>query len=51
MLGTILIGTNIVAIFALLPAWPYSARWGYCPTLVTGSLFVILIVLAIAGII
>jgi hypothetical protein len=51
MLGTTLIGTNIVAIFALLPAWPYSAGWGYYPILVTGALFVVLIMLAIVGII
>ncbi|MGQ2964247.1 DUF3309 family protein [Methylophilus sp.] len=51
MLGTILIGSNIVALFALLPAWPYSARWGYCPTWVTGALLVTLIGLAIVGVI
>lgn len=51
MLGNILIGINIVALFALLPVWPYSARWGGCPTWVTAVLLVLLVGLAIAGVI
>ncbi|MFD1123031.1 DUF3309 family protein [Methylophilus flavus] len=51
MLGTLLIGINIVALFAFLPAWPYSARWGYCPTWVTGALLTMLIGLALGGVI
>ncbi|MGP1717072.1 MAG: DUF3309 family protein [Methylophilus sp.] len=51
MLGTLLIGSNIVALFALLPAWPYSAKWGYCPTWVTSALLILLIALAVVGVI
>jgi hypothetical protein len=34
-----------------LPAWPYSAGWGYYPSGGLGTLLAVLLVLALAGVI
>ena len=34
-----------------LPAWPYSAGWGYYPSGGLGTVLVILLILAVLGII
>ncbi|WP_133130891.1 DUF3309 family protein [Legionella yabuuchiae] len=35
----------ILILIAVLPAWPYSRRWGYYPTGGIGLLLLILIIL------
>ncbi len=35
-------------LLALLPAWPYSAGWGYYPSSGVGLLLLLLIILLIA---
>ena len=34
-----------------LPAWPYSAGWGYYPTGGLGTILVILLILMVLGVI
>ena len=49
VLGTILVIILVLALLGALPAWPYSAGWGYYPSGGVGLLLVILIVLLVAG--
>jgi hypothetical protein len=49
VLGTILVVILILALLGVLPAWPYSAGWGYYPSGGVGLVLVILIVLLVAG--
>lgn len=44
MLRTILIIILVLALLGSLPAWPYSAGWGYYPSGGLGLLLLILIV-------
>jgi hypothetical protein len=48
-LGTILLILLILALVGALPAWPYSAGWGYYPTGGFGLLILILIILIVLG--
>ncbi len=36
-------------VIALLPAWPYSAGWGYYPSGTIGLIFLILLILLLFG--
>jgi hypothetical protein len=49
VLGTILVIILVLALLGALPAWPYSAGWGYYPSGGVGLILVILIVLLVAG--
>jgi hypothetical protein len=49
MLYTILIVILVLALIGTLPAWPYSAGWGYYPTGGFGIVLLILIVLLVTG--
>ena len=40
----------LLLLVGALPAWPYSAGWGYYPSGGLGVLLVVLIVLAVAGV-
>jgi hypothetical protein len=46
MLRTILIIILVLALLGSLPAWPYSAGWGYYPSGGLGLLLIIVLVLA-----
>jgi hypothetical protein len=39
----------ILLLLGLLPAWPYSAGWGYYPSGGVGLLLVIVIILLVLG--
>ena len=39
----------VILIVAALPAWPYSAGWGYYPSGGLGLILVILLVLLLIG--
>jgi len=39
----------IVVLLGLLPAWPYSAGWGYYPSGGLGLILVIVIILILMG--
>ena len=39
----------IILIVGALPAWPYSAGWGYYPVGGLGTILIILLILALLG--
>jgi hypothetical protein len=47
MLRTILIIILVLALLGSLPAWPYSAGWGYYPSGGLGLLLLIVIIFAV----
>jgi hypothetical protein len=49
MIGTILLVILAVMLLGALPAWPYSAGWGYYPSSGLGLVLVILLVLVLLG--
>ena len=48
-LQTILIILLLILLIGALPAWPYSADWGYAPGGVLGLILVLLILFALFG--
>ena len=46
---TVLLVVLILLLLGMLPAWPYSAGWGYGPSGGVGLLVVILLVLLLLG--
>jgi hypothetical protein len=51
MVRTVLIVILILLLLGALPAWPYSAGWGYYPAGGLGGLLVLIIILALLGVI
>lgn len=49
MVRTLLIVLLVLLVLGALPAWPYSAGWGYYPSGGLGLVLLILVVLAITG--
>lgn len=49
MLRILLLIVLIIIVIGALPAWPYSAGWGYYPSGGVGLLLVIVIVLLLFG--
>lgn len=49
MLGTLLLIVLILLLLGALPAWPYSAGWGYYPSGGLGLLVVVLLLLVLTG--
>ena len=45
----ILIVVLVILLLGLLPAWPYSAAWGYYPSGGVGLLLLIIILLLLVG--
>ncbi len=39
----------VVLLLGALPAWPYSANWGYFPSGALGMVLVIVLILALLG--
>ena len=39
----------VVLLLGALPAWPYSANWGYYPSGALGMVLVIVLILALLG--
>lgn len=50
MIGWILLIILILLVVGALPAWPYSASWGYFPSGILGLLLIILIIMILAGV-
>ena len=46
---TVLIIVLILLLLGLLPAWPYSAGWGYYPSGGLGLVLLIVIILLLMG--
>ncbi len=49
MLTTILVVILILALLGAVPAWPYSAGWGYGPSGIIGVVLIILLILLLLG--
>ncbi|ACP25670.1 hypothetical protein NGR_c19060 [Sinorhizobium fredii NGR234] len=49
MLGTVLLVILILLLIGAIPAWPYSASWGYGPSGLLGVVVVILLILLLMG--
>ncbi len=49
MARTVLFILLVLVLLAALPAWPYSAGWGYYPSGGLGLLLIVLLILAVAG--
>jgi hypothetical protein len=45
----ILLVLLIMLLIGALPAWPYSAGWGYYPSGGLGAILLILLILALVG--
>ena len=49
IMSTLLLIILIILLIGALPAWPYSASWGYYPSGGLGLLFIIIAVLLLLG--
>lgn len=49
MLGTVLLVILILLLIGAIPAWPYSAGWGYGPTGLLGTVLIIILILILLG--
>lgn len=49
MLMTILLVVLILALIGAVPAWPYSANWGYAPSGAVGTVLLIVLILVLLG--
>jgi hypothetical protein len=48
-MNLILLVLLIVLLIGALPAWPYSAGWGYYPSGALGTVLIVVLVLALLG--
>lgn len=48
-MGLILLIVLILVLVGAIPAWPYSAGWGYGPSGVVGLLVIVLIIMLLTG--
>ena len=51
MVRTVLVVILILLLLGALPAWPYSAGWGYYPAGGLGGVLLLIIILAPLGVI
>jgi hypothetical protein len=49
MLSTVLIVVLVLALIGALPAWPYSAGWGFYPSGGLGIIVLVVLVLLLTG--
>jgi hypothetical protein len=49
MIRLVLFIIVILLLIGSLPAWPYSAGWGYYPSGGLGTLLIVLLILAVTG--
>ena len=48
-MNLILLVLLVVLLIGALPAWPYSAGWGYHPSGALGTVLIVILVLALLG--
>jgi hypothetical protein len=48
-MNLILLVLLVVLLIGALPAWPYSAGWGYYPSGALGTVLIVILVLALLG--
>jgi hypothetical protein len=46
---SILLIVLVILLIAALPAWPYSAGWGYYPSGGLGTVLVVILILVLLG--
>ncbi|HTC32143.1 MAG TPA: DUF3309 family protein [Bryobacteraceae bacterium] len=49
MVRTLLLIILVIMLLGMLPAWPYSAGWGYYPSGGLGLVLVVVLVLMLMG--
>jgi hypothetical protein len=49
MIRTLLLIILVIILLGTLPAWPYSAGWGYYPSGGLGMVLLVLIILMLMG--
>jgi hypothetical protein len=49
MLGTVLLVILVLALIGSIPAYPYSANWGYYPSSLLGTLLLVWLILVLIG--
>jgi hypothetical protein len=49
MVRTLLLVILVIILLGALPAWPYSAGWGYYPSGGLGLVLVVLLILMLMG--
>jgi hypothetical protein len=49
MLSAILLIIVVLLLIGALPAWPYSAGWGYYPSSGLGLVLIVILVLVLLG--
>ncbi|MGA2212285.1 MAG: DUF3309 family protein [Bryobacteraceae bacterium] len=49
MIRTLLLIILVIILLGALPAWPYSAGWGYYPSGGLGMVLLVLIILMLMG--
>jgi hypothetical protein len=48
-MSTLLLVILILLLISVIPAWPYSRKWGYRPTGGVGVVVLIVVILLVAG--
>jgi hypothetical protein len=48
-MNQILVILLLVLLVGALPAWPYSAGWGYYPSGALGTILIVVLILALLG--
>jgi hypothetical protein len=48
-MATILLIILVLLLIGALPAWPYSAGWGYYPSGVLGLILIVILILVLSG--
>lgn len=48
-MSTILLIILILLLIGAVPAWPYSAGWGYWPGGIIGTILIVVLILALMG--
>jgi hypothetical protein len=49
MLGTVIVVILILMLLGALPAYPYSANWGYFPSGILGTVLLVWLLLVLVG--
>lgn len=49
MLSTVLLIVLILLLIGALPTWNHSAKWGYGPSGILGTLLIIILILMLLG--
>ena len=48
-MGLILLIILVLLLMGALPAWPHSRSWGYYPSVLLGTVLVIVVILVLLG--